>query len=106
MQRKRTVTATISPEAQPQNAARDQSMEKWKGGQGLLDKIRSIGMGDISADYLQAIQKPETKLERLQTPQDNMKAVNAYYRKHKTLDGCPNLSAVSIAKLKEEMSQQ
>ena len=89
-----------------QNAARDRNMEEWKEVQGLLDKIRSTGMGGISADDPQAVQKLEAKLERLQTSQDNMKAVNAYYRKHKTLDGCPNLSAESIAKLKEGMSQQ
>ena len=78
-----------------QNAARDRNMEDWNEIQGLLDKIRSTGMGGISADDPQAIQKLEAKLEKLQSAQDTMKAVNAYYRKHKTLDGCPNLSNVS-----------
>ena len=89
-----------------QNAARDRNMEDWNEIQGLLDKIRSTGMGGISADDPQAIQKLEAKLEKLQTAQDTMKAVNAYYRKHKTLDGCPNLSAESIEKMKSEMSSQ
>jgi len=89
-----------------QNAARDRNMEDWNEIQGLLDKIRSTGMGGISADDPQAIQKLEAKLEKLQSAQDTMKAVNAYYRKHKTLDGCPNLSAESIEKLKAGMSQQ
>ena len=89
-----------------QNAARDRNMEDWNEIQGLLDKIRSTGMGGISADDPQAIQKLEAKLEKLQAAQDNMKAVNAYYRKHKTLDGCPNLSAESIEKMKSEMSSQ
>ena len=35
-----------------------------------------------------------------------MKAVNAYYRKHKTLDGCPHLSAESIEKMKADMASQ
>lgn len=33
-----------------------------------------------------------------------MKSVNAYYRKHKTLDGCPHLSAETIEKLKAGMA--
>ena len=89
-----------------QNAARDRNMEDWNEIQGLLDKIRSTGMGGISADDPQAVQKLEAKLEKLQSAQDTMKAVNAYYRKHKTLDGCPNLSAESIEKMKAEMSSQ
>lgn len=89
-----------------QNAARDRNMEEWNDIQGLLDKIRSTGMGGISADDPQAVQKLEAKLEKLQTAQDTMKAVNAYYRKHKTLDGCPNLSAERIEKMKGEMSAQ
>ncbi len=89
-----------------QNAARDRNMEEWNDIQGLLDKIRSTGMGGISADDPQAVQKLEAKLEKLQASQDTMKAVNAYYRKHKTLDGCPNLSAESIEKMKAEMSSQ
>ena len=89
-----------------QNAARDRNMEDWNEIQGLLDKIRSTGMGGISADDPQAIQKLEAKLEKLQSAQDTMKAVNAYYRKHKTLDGCPNLSAERIEAMKADMSSQ
>ena len=89
-----------------QNAARDRNREDWNEIQGLLDKIRSTGMGGISADDPQAVQKLEAKLEKMQAAQDTMKAVNAYYRKHKTLDGCPNLSAESIEKMKSEMSSQ
>ena len=89
-----------------QNAARDRNMEEWNDIQGLLDKIRSTGTGGISADDPQAVQKLEAKLEKLQAAQDTMKAVNAYYRKHKTLAGCPNLSAESIEKMKAEMSSQ
>ena len=89
-----------------QNAARDRNMEEWNDIQGLLDKIRSTGMGGISADDPQAVQKLEAKLEKLQAAQDTMKAVNAYYRKHKTLDGCPNLSAERIEKMKADMSSQ
>lgn len=43
----------------------------------------------ISSDDPNAIQKLEDKLKELQELQDRMKAANAYYRKNKTLDGCP-----------------
>ena len=36
--------------------------------------------------------------------QEEMKTVNAYYRKHKTLDGCPVLSAEEIGKLQSSMA--
>ena len=87
-----------------QNAARDSNYREWQDIQGLLDKIRSTGMGGISADDPQAVQKLEKKLENLEKSQETMKAVNAYYRKHKTLDGCPHLSPEQLEKLKADMA--
>jgi len=46
----------------------------------------------ISSDDPEAVEKLQAKLEELQAEQTMMKAVNAYYRKHKTLDGCPELT--------------
>lgn len=46
----------------------------------------------ISSDDPEAVQKLEEKLAGLQRGQAMMKAVNAWYRKHKTLDGCPDLT--------------
>ena len=34
-----------------------------------------------------------------------MKAVNAYFRKNKTLEGCPSLTPEQITKLQQEMAQ-
>ena len=87
-----------------QNAARDSNYREWQDIQGLLDKIRSTGMGGISADDPQAVQKLEKKLESLEKAQETMKAVNAYYRKHKTLDGCPHLPPEELEKLKADMA--
>ena len=87
-----------------QNAAADKNMMEWRYIQGLLDRIRSTGMGGISADDGDAITKLEKKLERRQEAQEQMKAVNAYYRKHKTLDGCPVLSPEGIERLKADMA--
>ena len=41
----------------------------------------------------------------MESQQTMMKAVNAYYRKHKTLEGCPELTAEQMEKVKASMSQ-
>ena len=68
-----------------QNAATDRNMQEYRDIQGLLDKIRSTGMGGISADDPQAVEKLQKKLSGLEKSQETMKAVNAYYRKHRVL---------------------
>lgn len=87
-----------------QNAASDKNMMEWRYIQGLLDRIRSTGMGGISADDADAIEKLGKKLERRQEMQEQMKAVNAYYRKHKTLDGCTDLIPEEVERLKADMT--
>ena len=52
-----------------QNRARDSNMEEWRYIQGLLDKIRSTGMGGISADDPAAIEKLQKKLDGLERSQ-------------------------------------
>mgnify|MGYP006990196813 CR=1 FL=1 len=44
----------------------------------MLDKIRSTGMGGISADDPNAIEKLQAKLEKLEATQEMMKAVNGF----------------------------
>lgn len=88
-----------------QNAARDKNMGEYMEIQGLLDKIRSVGTGGISADDIHAVEKLESKLDRLKTTQEHMKTVNSYYRKHKTLEGCPGLSVDAAAKLQASMAR-
>lgn len=88
-----------------QNAARDRNMGEYIDIKGILDKIRGTGMGGISADDKLAVEKLEAKLAGLKESQELMKTVNAYFRKHKTLDGCPGLSEETIAQLKASMSR-
>ena len=87
-----------------QNAARDSNYREWQDIQGLLDKIRSTGMGGISADDPAAVEKLQKKLDSLERSQLIMKEVNAYYRKHGTLDGCALLSPGQIERLKSDMA--
>ena len=88
-----------------QNAARDRNYGEYAEIEKLLDKIRSTGRGGISADDDLAVEKLTKKLEGMESQQTMMKAVNAYYRKHKTLDGCPELTAEQVEKVKASMSQ-
>ena len=88
-----------------QNRATDANMTEWQQIQGLLDKIRSAGMGGISADDPEAVRKLKAKLAGLEQEQERMKAVNAYYRKHKTLDGCPQLTPDEVERRKAAMAR-
>ena len=88
-----------------QNAARDRNYGEYAEIEKLLDKIRSTGRGGISADDDLAVEKLTKKLEGMESQQAMMKAVNAYYRKHKTLEGCPELTAEQVEKIKASMSQ-
>jgi len=88
-----------------QNRASAANLAEWKKIQSLLDKIRGTGMGGISADDPEVLAKLKVKLEEKEQLQETMKAVNAYYRKHKTLDGCPGLSFEEIEKLKASMAR-
>lgn len=89
-----------------QNNARDKNMEEWRDIKGLLEKIRSTGMGGISADDPNAVAKLESKLAGLEKSQETMKAVNAYFRKNKTLDGCTVMSPEQLEKLTVDMANR
>lgn len=87
-----------------QNAAMDKAMEEYAEIQGILSKIKSVGKGGISADDPQAVEKLRAKLKGLEEMQETMKAVNAYHRKHGTLDGCPGLSEENRQKIEASMA--
>jgi len=87
-----------------QNAARDRNYQEYKEIQGLLDKIRGVGTGGISGDDPDAREKLAAKIAKLQALQETMKAVNAYHKKNKTLEGCPDLTPAQAAKLSASMA--
>lgn len=87
-----------------QNAARDRNDDEYIEVQGILQKIKSVGKGGIMSDDKNAISKLTAKLEGLEKAQARMKSVNAYYRKHKTLEGCPELNDDVRLKLESGMS--
>lgn len=87
-----------------QIAASDRNMAEYNEIQGLLDKMRSVGKGGISSDDPNAKEKLQKKLASLEKLQQHMRDVNAWYRKNKTLDGCPHLSEREILEIKADMS--
>lgn len=87
-----------------QNAARDKNYQEYKEIQGLLDKIRGVGTGGISSDDPDARERLAAKIAKLQALQETMKAINAYYKKNKTLENCPGLTTEQAAKLTASMS--
>ena len=88
-----------------QNAASNRNMEEYRRIRGLLEKIRSTGMGGVSSDDGSAIARLRANLESRERIQEEMKAVNAYYRKNGTLQGRPLLTLEDTARLEVEMSR-
>jgi len=88
-----------------QNNAYDNAMKEYQEIQKILEKIESIERGKdiIKSGDSNAIEQLEKKVAQMTAYQEMMKKVNAYYRKHKTLDGCPELTPDEIESLKAEM---
>lgn len=89
-----------------QNSRRESLYKEWKYLESYARKIENLltmKQPILSGDE-QAVELLQEKLEGLKENQEAMKAVNAYYRKEKTLDGCPNLTQEEIEKLKAEMA--
>lgn len=88
-----------------QNRAAERNHQEYQDIQKYLEKIRRLLYGNeiIKSKDKAAIQKLQEKLNLLERKQEQMKAVNRYYRKHKRLDGCPDLSLEEIELLKEKM---
>lgn len=87
-----------------QNRRMDAHMGKRAEIDRLLDRMRSIGTGGIAAGDANVLVKLEEKRDDLVELQERMKEVNAYFRKHKTLDGCASLTTEQIERLKASMS--
>ena len=88
-----------------QNAARDRNFAEFTEIEQIKTKILGIGTGGISADDPDAPHKLAQKLATLKETQTLMKNVNAWFRRHKTLDGCPLLPENARTELKHGMAQ-
>ncbi len=88
----------VSKKEKQMNAYRKNAQE-YEEIQEILYKIKGIGMSGISSDNPKAMEKLKEKLLTLEQNQEQMKQVNAYYKKHKTLEGCSLLSEAEKKRL-------
>ena len=65
----------------------------------ILNKIEAVGSGTVDLADPHAREMLADQLQKLQNKLDESKALNAYYRKHKSFDGFPGMSAEAAAKL-------
>lgn len=75
-----------------QMAREDSLWEEYRQIEAILDKIRSIGTGPVDLADPHAREMLTERLNRQRQMLEDAKTANAYYRKHKTLEGCPGLS--------------
>lgn len=74
-----------------QVAAWNANHERFKQAESILSEIRTAASVPIKSNDPEVIPALEKKLAALQAAHARMKEANAYYRKHKTLDGCPGI---------------
>lgn len=65
----------------------------------ILNKIEAVGTGAVDLADPHAREMLTEQLQKLQAQLDRNKAMNAYYRKHKSFVGFPGLTAEAAAKL-------
>lgn len=65
----------------------------------ILNKIEAVGTGAVDLADPHAREMLTDQLQKLQAQLDRNKALNAYYRKHKSFVGFPGLTAEAAAKL-------
>lgn len=75
-----------------QNAREDSLWQEYKTIEAILDKIKSTGSGPVDLADPHAREMLTDQLQRLQNQLDEGKAMNAHYRKHKTMKGFPGMS--------------
>lgn len=74
-----------------QNSRRDTLFQERKEIDNLLHRIKAVGTGGVDLADPDARQELNEQLARHKELLESAKAANAYYRKHKTLDGCPGI---------------
>lgn len=75
-----------------QVAAWDANAENFRKADHYLECLKRAHTLPIKSDDPEILDYLRDKLEKLETEHETMKAANAYYRKHKTLDGCPGIT--------------
>ena len=83
---------------QKQNARKDVLMQRYREIEGILHKIGTVGTGAVDLADPNAKEILSGEVQRLQKGLDEGKAMNAWYRKHKTMKGYPGMDDGTAAK--------
>lgn len=75
-----------------QMSREDSLWEEYRQIEAILDKIRSVGTGPVDLADPHAREMLTERLNSQRQMLEDAKTANAYYHKHKTLEGCPGLS--------------
>ncbi len=82
------------------------SVENDRKAENLQRRAEAVrGNTAISSDDPEAVEKLEAKLKALQAAQESDKALNAYYRKHKTVKGFPGISDAQATKVDARLAE-
>ena len=82
-----------------QMAREDSLWEEYRQIEAILDKIRSVGTGPVDLADPHAREMLTERLNSQRQMLEDAKPANAYYRKHKTLEGCPGFTPKQAAAL-------
>ena len=90
-----------------QNAAQDRHYQLYKDIQQIPERIKRLARGSniIKSGDTDALEQLQKKVEKAEELQAEMKAVNAYYRKNKTLKGYKDYTDEKAAKLDEAIKE-
>jgi hypothetical protein len=87
-----------------QMSREDSLWEEYRQIEAILDKIRSVGTGPVDLADPYAREMLTERLNSQRQMLEDAKAANAYYRKHKTLEGCPGFTSEQAANLTDPNS--
>lgn len=89
-----------------QNARERALWEEYETIKGILDKIRNIGTGPVDLNDPNARDILTEQLAKEQNALDTCKSVNAYWRKHKTASGCPDITETAAVSINAAMNDE
>lgn len=82
-----------------QNAREDSLWAEYQKIEAILDKICAVGTGPVDKADPHAREILTDRINRHREALEQAKAANAYYKKHKTLTGCPGFTPEQAADL-------
>lgn len=90
---------------QRQIAAWDANRSNFEKAGHYLELLRGVCYQGIQSDDPEAIDALKFQLENQKADHERMKRINAYHRKNKTLEGCPDLTEKQAKDLQESMDR-